>query len=135
MKNKPIKAIKVLASKGKLRIGIDQNIKGIIPDLQNKGYTNIYTPIEGTDDPIINRELNDKNIKFFFTENDRHFQRFSNRHYALVSVKNLTGYQSDGKADIIDLWLRRFKGTIGSHAIYSIDAEGIKELKRLNKTS
>lgn len=72
--------------RGKIKIAVDENIKGVIPHLEEKGY-NVFTPEEGLNDDKIHKWLQEENVKAFFTKNWRHFEDFDDRNYILYSVK------------------------------------------------
>jgi len=88
-------------SKHKIKICIDENIKGNIETLlENKGY-NVVKYKKGLSDSELNSLLNKNNVKFFFTYNYKDFINF-NRNYVLFGFT--INRPNDILSDIIE-WL------------------------------
>jgi len=88
-------------SKHKIKIGIDENINGVVELLKEKGY-NAITFKKGTPDKEIHNYMNENNVKAFFTKNFIDFIDFSPKKYVTFGIKiNRPNYLM---ADIIE-WI------------------------------
>lgn len=83
----PIKEVIKLEAfaKGKHKICIDENLSGLVPLLNSKGYSTFSFP-KGMSDEAIHKELNKKNVRIFLTLNHKDFS-FQNRKYSLVGIQ------------------------------------------------
>jgi len=92
-------------SKHKIKIGIDENINGVVELLREKGY-NAITFKKGTSDKTIHNYLNENNVKYFFTKNYKDFKDFSHK-YALIGIQ--FNRPNNLLADIIEWFIMEYK--------------------------
>ena len=115
-------------SKGKIKIGLDEQIEGTARFVSSLGYSHIYIPVKGTTDRQIHRELNAQNVKFFFTENNVDFLPFKDRRYMLVGVKYLRVYEGVDRARIIASFLNVFRSKVNWEIVHMSAAEIDQEM-------
>jgi len=97
-------------SKHKKKICFDENLAGVIPYMKEKGY-NIFEFEKGIKNKDLNKLMNENNVKFFFTANYSHFEKFLNTKYKMFKISKAfsTKRMTDDLANIFDWLLMNYK--------------------------
>lgn len=109
MEKKPIMVIKVLASRGKFKIGVDEDVANVADALRDLGYQT-WVFEKGTSDVEIDKQLRTLGIKYFITNNFDHFadiQKSNVTPYFVIGTQR--HHEPIGMARIIERFLMRFK--------------------------
>lgn len=122
--DKKIKLLRVESSRGKFRIGIDENIAATAQQLEAIGYRT-WVPEKGTSDSMVDQQLRKLNIRYFVTNNFDDFVRLRDRPYFVLGVPK--SYEGIGLGRIIEAYFMKFRATMIPGGSFVITQKFISE--------
>jgi len=103
------RGLKIEASRGKYKIGVDENIANLGLSLKGLGYV-IWTPVKGLSYREVDKLLRQMNCKYFITNNYDDFAQIIDRTYFVLGVPK--SYEDIGLSRIVEKYFLRFRTTM-----------------------
>ena len=96
--------VKETSSRGRYKIGVDEDVASLVPELKSLGYS-VWTPEKGTPDSKVNKQLNELGVRFFITANYKDFRDIPGINYFVIGVQK--NHEAVGLARIIMRFLMK----------------------------